>query len=266
MEQAATDLAMVYNIGPEQLFLAEGQTRAKAWLLRTLTEVDFVIPDDHALSGYFETVINNNLDYLVDRYIVQGTMDAAGELEGWFQQTSAVREVGSISSWQQDFLVLSLTVAAARGFDQGAALAEWASNFTAGRFISGDEGYDPLYGAPYLLAVFDPATGQPYDNWLDAFTASQANFYSSTADLAGASAGSYTSYARATLAQIITETGSPDAIEAYGFNYLANFWRRRIRSKFLFQLLRNSFMADGACIARWQHAVLGQDYPFKRRH
>src|SRR4029450_12562154 len=92
-------------------------------------------------------------------------------------------------------------------------------NFIAGRFINGENGFDPLYGAAYYLQVADPTTLQPYSTWQQLFTATYGADPAPQTELGGHPdvANGYAAFAKAALASVVTGTESPDAIEGYGF-------------------------------------------------
>jgi hypothetical protein len=99
-------------------------------------------------------------------------------------------------------------------------MLNWMQNFEAGLFLNGANGYNPLFGATYHIDMLDHTTGQLFTTWAQAFA---ANFGTETVPNGiqesgnPASAGAYWGAARGGLAGLITQTGSPDAIEAYGY-------------------------------------------------
>ena len=233
--QASYDLAAFdpgYRGSSEGLFY--GQQRALAWSLREVADAAFATPDSDPLKGYFTAELNNNLNQLVQTYITNNAEAAWGQIQGFIDATPLIAGYNPgandpVAPWQQDYLVMTLGTIANQGFAQADQLLNWMCNFVAGRFINGDNGYDPLHGPAYWLAVTD-STGHPYSTWQDLYN---ANFGGTSAlttldgypDLAGG----YAAEARGSLATLITHTGSVDAIEAYGFvvghtpNMLASF-------------------------------------------
>ena len=93
-------------------------------------------------------------------------------------------------------------------------------NFTSGRFIHGDEGFDPRFGAAYVLKVNSPGNGPVYKTWGDFF---KGSFGSSPGVPAEGIMGTptspygYAASAKAAVASIFSATQSPDAMEAFGF-------------------------------------------------
>ena len=93
-------------------------------------------------------------------------------------------------------------------------------NFTSGRFIHGDDGFDPRFGAAYVLKVNAPGNGPVYTTWGDFF---KGSFGSSPVVPAEGIMGTptspygYAASAKAAVASIFSATQSPDAMEAFGF-------------------------------------------------
>jgi hypothetical protein len=191
------------------------QGRARAWVLRDLGDAAYALPDDHPLKAYFNKLVQNNLDYFVEKYVV-GDFAKAGELSGWLSgQTNAN---GNIPPWQQDFLATSVAALKNRGFEKAGTLLDWMDGFVSGRFISGDKGFDPLRGAPMDIKTYDPATGKSLTTWKEAYDQTFAGQPAPTS-LNGnpEAAADAAAIARAANAAIFTATGSHDAAEAYGF-------------------------------------------------
>lgn len=192
------------------------QTRGTAWIIRTLSEIAFAIPDADPMKEYFETILNNNLDYLIQKYVVDGAMDAAGELEGYFDIHMS-REPGNISPWQQEYVVLALQAAFDRGYEQSAILLEWTLGFQTGRFLSPD--FDPMLATAYRFNVFDGSTGEKFSTWGEAFDVMFPD-YTGSSDMMPGSPGygaGYIASALASLSALISVTHAASAYEAYGW-------------------------------------------------
>jgi Ca2+-binding RTX toxin-like protein len=101
----------------------------------------------------------------------------------------------------------------------------WETNFLAGRFLSAAEGFNPHVGIVYELSVFNGKEGYingAYQTWaeVEQMTLSSGLAGGSiTPDGTGwtSSDGTYAALARASLAGDITVSGSPEAIDAYGW-------------------------------------------------
>lgn len=196
------------------------QVRSSAWTLRTLTESSFVSPDDTPLKAYIERVTEFNLNYMVDKYITNGYYETAGEIEGFFDDVH-FGKIGDQRTglYMQDFLMSSLALANSRGHEQAGDLAAWAGNFIAGRFLNDDNGYDRDYGAGYYVFPYNPESNELAMTWEQFFINTNGVDAVSLDVISGRpeSTAGNAAMARMSLASLITATGSPDAVEAYGF-------------------------------------------------
>jgi Ca2+-binding RTX toxin-like protein len=216
--QGAYSLAW-YNPSPrgfDQGLVDSGQVRGMAWTMRTLSDAAFILPDSDPLKQYFVNELNNNLDHFVQKYVVDGALNAAGEAEGWltYYDSNPVA-----APWQDDFFAIILNEMNSRGVEKASEFLQWMDNFESGRFINGDNGFDPLHGSTYHLQIYDPITNEPYSTWQQIYQATFGASATPPTELDGYpnSAGGYAANAKAALASLITGTESPDAIEAYGF-------------------------------------------------
>ena len=204
--------------GQEQGFIDFDQVRSRAWTWRNMSDASYITPDDSPMKGYFEKLVDNNLDAMVKRYITDGQADKYGEFEGFFRHSTWAN--GETLVWQSDFVALALGTMAERGNTKAVQMLEWMDNFTSGRFIHGDDGFDPRFGSSYMFKVHGNNFGPAYDTWAELF---QHSFGSNPADpperIQGwpSSPYAYAANARAAVAEIFTVTHSPDAMEAFGY-------------------------------------------------
>jgi hypothetical protein len=122
--------------------------------------------------------------------------------------------------WQQDFAALALSTAALRGNGDAARMVGWMDNFISGRFINGDRGFDPRFGASYTLRISAAGGGAAFTTWGEMFKGTfGGSAQAPEIGILGSpdSPYGYAANARATVAAIFSATQSPDAMEAYGF-------------------------------------------------
>lgn len=201
--------------GPQGLLLGS-QVRALAWDLRTLANAAFILPADDPLQAYFEARLRDNLRAIQARYVTGRDLEGAGELRGYVPGPYLVQ--GAVAPWQEDYLVMVLGWIDSMGFAEARPVLEWMTNFVAGRFTSGDRGYDPIYGTPYYLRVADPQSNAPLTRWGDAFRATFDPVRQPVRTLDyPAWGGGYAALARGALASLVHTTGSPKAREAYAY-------------------------------------------------
>lgn len=220
------------------------QVRASAWSLRDLSDAAFLLPDAHPSKKYLDRALENNLRLAKEKYIDNEAMNAAGELEGYFEELID-REPERITPWQNDYMALSLWLAARRGDANADALLAWSANFHAGRFLYRD--FPLLWGASYRLPVKDAQTQKPASSWAALATkirarGPQPEDIESYPELANGYAGS----AYAALTAITSQVASPSAFEALAVlmreTKLYNMWTQRAEggvyrnNHFLFEL------------------------------
>src|SRR5438552_6311188 len=93
----------------------------------------------------------------------------------------------------------------------------WENNFTSGRFLNGANGLDPFNADNYELFTFSGTNEtNPYTTWSQIQAATSAAGWSAS-DTWSQSFNEYEAGARAAIAGTITDTGSPDAIAAFGW-------------------------------------------------
>ena len=199
-------------------FIDFDQVRGRAWTWRNMSDSAFIAPDDSEMKTYFTDMLESNMDALVKRYITNGAMDKYGQIEGFFRHD--MWPDGDLLVWQSDFVAMVLGSIAERGNTQAVQLLNWMDNFTSGRFIHGDDGFDPRFGAAYMLKVNSTGNGPVYTTWADFF---KGSFGTSPVVPAEGIMGTptspygYAANAKAAVASIFSATQSPDAMEAFGF-------------------------------------------------
>jgi Ca2+-binding RTX toxin-like protein len=217
--QASFEIANVYPVdrgnGAGLLDSGGEQLRTQAWTLRDLGDAAYITPDNNPLKSYFNGLVNNNLADYVSMHVTHPTPGVQGWLPG-----NTGSEVGAQAPWMEDFMATEVALLNQRGFANAGTLLNWMDNAVAGRFINGSNGYDPFAGPAYFLTVFD-SSGNPLPSWKAIYDASFGTSLGTLTQFIGGSypdaPDGYVANARAALAEAITQTGSPDAIEAYGF-------------------------------------------------
>lgn len=147
------------------------QVRGLAWSLRTIANAAYILPASYPLRGYFDAKLKGNLAKLAQVYILDRKMKSAGPMEGWV--SGDYRDEGATAPWQQAYLAVVLAWVNDMGYADAGRMAGWMSNFLAGLFTSGDQGFDPMRGPAYSLAVFEPSSGKLLNNWGESFKRSK---------------------------------------------------------------------------------------------
>jgi hypothetical protein len=215
------------------------QERAIAWGLREVAEAAYLTPDDDPLKGYFTTELVRTMDGLVKYYITNDAMSAYGDLRGFVLGNETASGVPIVAPWQQCYIVTALAEIAGMNLPQASddaiQMLDYMTNFVAGLYTNGDNGYAPGNGAAYWLYLKDVNSGTPFSTWsgfsdgniankqltgspygLTAANPQNISDVNPTYYLTGTQGG-YGVVAKAALADLITYTQSPRAIEAYGY-------------------------------------------------
>ncbi len=187
------------------------QVREQAWSLREVVEAAAINPDGSAEKAYFTQVMDNTFTYL----LAEAQSSNEGQAYGWIPGNSGQ----TVAPWQQDYFATTVVLAAEMGDQPAQQLLGWETNFLAGLFISGAQGFDPYTGATYQLWAFS-SPGNNYQTWAQIETETQLNGgaqYVTPGAWAPLAYGAYQAEAEAVLAGDITVTGSTDAMKAYGW-------------------------------------------------
>lgn len=203
----------IHNIWPDKrgpsgvLVVRHLQLRASAWSLRTVSNAAYLLPDNHPLKEYFVTVRNENLNHLYGRYVLDGEMQGAGEVEGWFADILTRGKI-PYPAWQGDFLTIVLAQEVTRRTPLSKDLLDWAARFTVGRVN--------YLGSLEVMAgqrtIVHGADGRLLNSWEAIALATRRAFPDGTA-YTGNHGGGY-SVLRAALGAIVFATGDEQAASA----------------------------------------------------
>ncbi|RSZ59125.1 hypothetical protein HF313_24815 [Massilia atriviolacea] len=148
------------------------QARGQAWALRSLTQAAYIAPDDHPLKGYFQQVVNNNVDWYNTTYVT-GNSNQLGFLDNSGFATVAYNGPGGLRTgmapWQDDFFTSAVGHAVELGFSNAKPLLDWKSRFPVGRMTA--PGYCWIDGAVYALSVRATETSPYFTTFAQAWQA-----------------------------------------------------------------------------------------------
>ncbi|TPG52367.1 hypothetical protein EAH89_18450 [Roseomonas nepalensis] len=185
------------------------QTRGTAWAIRQLHEAAWIGPDGDPQRPYFQRCEANNWAYL--RSQIPTWRQAQGEAFGWVP--SDIDPPFEVKPWAQDYLVSTAAAAARKGNADARAVLEFMSNFSVGRFLAGDRGFNPRDGAAYVLAATD-ARRTPLRSWAEIGAQTKARGWSNENGWSH-SAGNYSQLALVSLACIADVLDSAEARRAF---------------------------------------------------
>ena len=201
--------------GTQQLVVGYDQVRASAWNLREVDEAAWANPVDSVEGKYFAKISNANWKWLVDQIpnwtANQG--EAYGQVEGYAWGSRSYSR-----PWMQDYFASVAAEAARHGNANAMTFLKWESNFLVGRFLNGANGFNPRDGVAYTLAMGpnDSDGAVRYKTWAEIGRATVAAGESNGNGWSN-SIGDYGALGLVSLADIISLTGSTDAIKAYNF-------------------------------------------------
>ena len=132
------------NNGNGQGLVRWQQVRGQAWSLRTLGHAAYITPDNHPLKGYFNTQLDNNLEFYNATYVV-GNPNNLGMYDG-SGRNSFIPDASA--PWQDDFLTWSFGYLSELGFTKATPILRWKAKYSVGRM---GPDYCWIQGAAYQL-------------------------------------------------------------------------------------------------------------------
>ncbi len=215
----------------EEGLIKANQVRGQAWMLRTIGQAAYITPDGHPLKSYYVDVINNNLAYYNNRYLVDST---TFNPLGFVTESYAINhaEKRGNPSWMDDFFTWSIGYLKALGFQDASPLLEWKVTSAVERMTNAD--YCWILGSPYSLIVRDGSDYPLYTTFAEVYNETVNVKHpevtglecgsQSMADALGLSLGEMYGYAGSTVGYpanlqialaIATETSYPNAALAW---------------------------------------------------
>ncbi|HEX8612111.1 MAG TPA: hypothetical protein VF800_12560, partial [Telluria sp.] len=148
------------------------QVRGQAWALRSLTQAAYIAPDDHPLKGYFNKIVDNNLDWYTTTYVTAnsnqlGFLDNSGFAAVAYTGPGGPKT--GMAPWQDDFFTASVGQAHELGFTKSKPLLDWKARFPVGRMTA--PGYCWVDGAVYALSVRATETSPYFTTFAQAWQA-----------------------------------------------------------------------------------------------
>ena len=131
------------------------QTRGQAWILCTLAQAAFIVPDDDPMKAHLIQLLRNNIAWYTEQYAT----NPAANLLGVLDDGNSVIYLNKIAvaPWQDDFLTAAFGLMVELGFDEARPMLEWKAKFVIGRM---SELPQWVGAAPYNLVVV-PKAGAP---------------------------------------------------------------------------------------------------------
>lgn len=184
------------------------EVRAQGWAYRTISEAAWSNPDGTATKAYWQRIVNNNYDEIINSIIPRWNnraKETAGYFLGAFRgDTSTV----TIGPWQQDYVMSAFFASSLRGDAKATRIISWAQNWNVGRFTHQAQGHGWAAATSYQYIVSTPS-GVAHDTWV-ALAASNGSSNTLVAD-----GSHFVTLALMTLAGIHNINGNADALRVY---------------------------------------------------
>ena len=214
------------------------QEREIAWDLREVAEAAYLTPDGDPLKSYFSSQLTGALSGMVRYYITDHSMAEYDDLQGFVLGSETASDVPIVSTWQEAYIVTALAEIAGMNLpqvsDDAVRMLNYMTNFVAGLYTNGENGFAPANGSSYWLYLKDVQTKAPFTTWSEFSDGNVANHQitgspyglatpnpekiSDSIDQYHMTSGEgWVIIGKAALADLITYTQSPRAIEAYGY-------------------------------------------------
>ena len=146
--------------GREAGHLNTEQVRGQAWAMRALGEVARALPNTHAMKGYFQTQLSNNLKWFYEAY-VSNPKPARSPMGATFDDYIGDRTV----PWQGDYLGIVFAQLAENDEPLASDVLTWISRFNIGRVTSDAQGFCSAEAAGYIWLTKAPNSDLFFTSW-----------------------------------------------------------------------------------------------------
>lgn len=123
------------------------QVRGQGWILRSLGEAAFALPDAHPRKTYFNTLLTNNMNWYEQKFVNNPSYSPLGAVPG-----SDDSETGP---WQNDFVGIVFSFLAENKVPKAQAILNRFSNFNVGRYTNDANGFCAAKGPGYYWQIKD---------------------------------------------------------------------------------------------------------------
>jgi len=188
-----------------------GEVRAQAWTMRSLTEITYALPDNHATKLYFKSTLENNIKNYAN-YRNNPKQPSIGAIVGSSSSSHS-------APWQADFMGIVFSLLTENNETPAKQMLDWISNFSVGRFINENNGFCTEHTPGYWWIVQN-TDGSFITSWRDLYIKNYPADEGKACSLLKITEGyphlasGYAAVARSMLAAA-TNAGVENAAEAY---------------------------------------------------
>lgn len=140
------------------IYDAEGQTRGKAWTLRSVGDAAYLTPDSAPMKAEFNADINNSITDFLQKTVDSSTSNPLGLVSNYDYSANGGTHNGA-SPWQDDFLTWAVGHLMDQGFANAGQLLDWKARFQIGLMTNWinnpTQGYCWLEASAYALQAKD---------------------------------------------------------------------------------------------------------------
>ena len=140
--------------------VATGDVRAQAWMMRSIGEIAFALPDSHAMKAYFKSILNNNINY----YANYPNDLKQSPLGAMFSSSSN----GHSAPWQADFVGIVFSLLTENNEIAAKVMLDWVSQFNIGRLKNEENGFCIAHAPGYWWTIRKP-DGAFITSWRDLY-------------------------------------------------------------------------------------------------
>lgn len=159
----------IYRDGRRCLWMAEGQTRGKAWSFRTAAHARYLIPDTHPNRVDIEYASQQNAEWFNANYA--DPADSKYNMFGHFWELIYSRNGGTKNAnapWQNDFVTSAVGRSVELGYEEFLPLLAYASKQVKGRLTSGPD-FCWYLASNYNIQYRDTETAPLYTSWAEVY-------------------------------------------------------------------------------------------------
>ncbi|MDO9436436.1 hypothetical protein, partial [Hydrogenophaga sp.] len=112
----------------------EDQTRGQAWVMRSLAEAAYSLPDTHPMKAYFQARLAVNLDWYAANYANNSSISPMGVIQ-------KPDEPKYSQPWQNDFFAIVFSWLTENKEPKAVDTLNWISKFNVGRYSAESQGF-----------------------------------------------------------------------------------------------------------------------------
>ena len=144
-------------------YVVSNEVRGIAWSMRSIWEVQAVMPQSHPKKAYYKKKLEDNLDLFATGYTVGTESFTPHPLKlYWNGSTGQFGDGHSVAPWQNDFLAMVWGLMAENNEPGAATYLNHLHQFTVGRINQGSV-FPAQAAAAYYWYIFNPKGSAPND-------------------------------------------------------------------------------------------------------